>query len=189
MAIVYNELPDSGERRYFETGAQRDMAETILDSGERRDFGTGAVRDVAEGKGRCDLLPLDVVGALADPCGVLEYIDNYVREGSTDWLYEAIMAFVRHEKAADMFTTVLQVSQHYEAGCAKYGDRNWEKGIPLHCYIDSGVRHYIKYLRGDTDEAHDRAFVWNLMCAIWTHNHLPEMIDLPFKNNPEQVQL
>lgn len=27
MAIVYNELPDSGERRHFETGAQRDMAE------------------------------------------------------------------------------------------------------------------------------------------------------------------
>ena len=62
----------------------------------------------------------------------------------------------------------------------KYGDRNWEKGIPLHCYIDSGVRHYLKFLRGDTDEPHDRAFVWNMLGAIWTHKNKPELIDLPF---------
>lgn len=36
------------------------MAE-ILDSGTRRKFDIGAVRDMAEGKGRCDLMPLDVV--------------------------------------------------------------------------------------------------------------------------------
>lgn len=29
----------------------------ILDSGNRREFETGAVRDMAEGKGRLDLLP------------------------------------------------------------------------------------------------------------------------------------
>ena len=33
----------------------------IKDSGNRREFSTGAVRDMAEGKGRCDLLPLDVI--------------------------------------------------------------------------------------------------------------------------------
>ncbi|HPK52810.1 MAG TPA: DUF5664 domain-containing protein [Smithellaceae bacterium] len=157
------------------------MSEQILDSGSRREFESGAVRDVAEGKGRCDLLPLDVVHMLADTCGTLEYIDAYVRKGSTDSLCEAIWAFVRHCKGGDMYTTMLEVSAHYESGCHKYGDRNWEKGIPLHCYIDSGVRHYLKYLRGDMDEPHDRAFVWNLMCAIWTHHHIPEMIDLPFR--------
>lgn len=159
------------------------MSETILDSGTRRDFGTGAVRDAAEGKGRCDLMPLEVLHDLIDPSDVLNYINNYVRKGETDWLYEAITAFIRHEKAADKFTVMLDVSKHFEAGCQKYGDRNWEKGIPCHCYIDSAVRHYIKYLRGDDDEAHDRAFIWNLMCCVWTHEHLPEMIDLPFKGN------
>lgn len=34
----------------------------ILDSGSRRQFDSGAVRDIAEGKGRCDLLPLDIIG-------------------------------------------------------------------------------------------------------------------------------
>jgi hypothetical protein len=33
----------------------------IKDSGDRREFESGAVRDMQEGKGRCDLLPLDVV--------------------------------------------------------------------------------------------------------------------------------
>ena len=36
--------------------------EFIADSGERREFGTGAVRDMAS-KGRCDLLPWDVIGS------------------------------------------------------------------------------------------------------------------------------
>lgn len=39
------------------------MAE-LKDTGNRRDFGTGAVRDMAEGKGRCDLLPLDIIWQL-----------------------------------------------------------------------------------------------------------------------------
>ena len=36
----------------------------IKDSGERREFKTGAVRDIGEGKGRCDLLPLDILAPI-----------------------------------------------------------------------------------------------------------------------------
>ena len=38
----------------------------IKDSGNRREFESGCVRDIAEGKGRCDLLPLDVICMLYD---------------------------------------------------------------------------------------------------------------------------
>ena len=41
---------------------------------------------------------------------------------------------------------LLDVSHHYKEGAQKYGERNWEKGIPLHSYIDSGVRHLIKFV-------------------------------------------
>ena len=151
----------------------------ILDSGARREFGTGAVRDIAEGKGRCDLLPLDVVGTyLESP--VIESIDEYVRHGQPGYLYDAIELFIACE-FSDKFTAMLELSKHYEAGCLKYGDRNWEKGIPVHCYIDSGVRHLVKFYRGDSDENHKLAFVWNITCAIWTHEHKPDLIDLPFK--------
>ena len=34
----------------------------LPDSGERRQFESGAVRDIAQGKGRCDLMPLGIIG-------------------------------------------------------------------------------------------------------------------------------
>jgi hypothetical protein len=72
---------------------------------------------------------------------------------------------------------LLEVSKHFEEGAKKYGEHNWQKGIPTHCYIDSAVRHYLKWLRGDTDEDHSRAFVWNIICCISTCIHKPELND------------
>lgn len=152
----------------------------ILDSGTRRKFKTGAERDIAEGKGRCDLLPLDVISRLLKNDEVLKNINSYVYSGDKKHLAETIVFFARNHYK-NTITAILEVAKHYEAGCAKYGDRNWEKGIDLHCYIDSGVRHYLKWLRGDTDEPHDKAFIWNMLGALWTHDNKPELIDLPFK--------
>ena len=156
---------------------------SIVDSGERREFESGAVRDIAEGKGRCDLLPLDVIEGMFRAGGKdyspLGFISMYIYTGDETYLYRAIYNFCRTE-GIDTITMILEVSKHYEDGAKKYAERNWEKGIPLHCYIDSGVRHYLKHRRGDTDERHDRAFVWNMLCAVWTQQYKPELIDLPF---------
>lgn len=168
------------------------MAE-LKDSGARREFETGAVRDIQEGKGRCDLLPLDIVASLISedtyPDSVLTAISRYVREGEPNFLIQAIRYF-SEERHTDLYSLMLEVAKHYEDGARKYSERNWEKGINLHCFIDSGVRHYLKCLRGDTDEPHDRAFVWNMLGAVWTHNHKPELIDLPFnaKGNIENLK-
>ena len=155
----------------------------ILDSGERRKFESGAVRDCASGKGRCDLLPLDVVGNILGNY-ILNRINDYIRTGNIKQLY-AVVADFKANHYGDYYTALLELAKHYEEGANKYAERNWEQGIPIHCYIDSGVRHYLKLLRGDTDEPHDRAFLWNMFGAIWTHIHLPEMIDLPFKEGEE----
>jgi len=153
------------------------MAE-LKDSGARREFGTGAVRDITEGKGRCDLLPLGIIGsALQDR--VLINIESYIRYGDLNFLWCAIIEFTE-QTFGNIYTGLLEVSKQYEDGARKYSDRNWEKGIPVHCFIDSGVRHYLKFKRGDTDEPHDRAFIWNMLGAIWTHQNKPELIDLPF---------
>ena len=150
----------------------------IKDSGTRREFDSGAVRDCAEGKGRCDLLPLEVVSNLLGD-KVFEYINEYVRSGDLIALNCAIQVFAR-KRYETLETAMLEVSKHFEEGAKKYAERNWEKGINSHCYIDSAIRHYLKHIRGDNDEPHDRAFLWNLMCAWWTHINKPEMIDLPF---------
>ena len=150
----------------------------IKDSGTRRKFDTGAVRDVADGKGRCDLLPLITIGEFMGD-DILQSIGRYVYTGDRVWLRRAINLFIRIKHISD-WDAWLEVAKHYEDGANKYAERNWEIGIPLHCYIDSGVRHYFKFMRGDTDEPHDRAFLWNMLCLLWTQDNKPEMNDLPF---------
>ena len=165
--------------------------QTILDSGKRREFDSGAVRDIVDGKGRCDLLPLDTIGNILyldgyQTCGrVLAGINDFIRNGDRRRLLEVVTYF-SEDVFGDTPSALLEVSKHYEQGCNKYGERNWEKGIPLHCYIDSGVRHLLKYYRGDTDEPHDRAFLWNMLGADWTMAHHEDLIDLPFATSPIQ---
>lgn len=154
----------------------------LQDSGERREFPTGAVRDIAQGKGRCDLLPLDVLGSWTVD-EILVSIHLYLCTGDTEFLTDAMDEFIGSEYDENLYTAILEVSKHFEDGAVKYGDNNWRKGIYLHCYIDSALRHYFKYRRGDKDEPHDRAFLWNILCAIWTHKNKPEMIDIPGKEN------
>jgi hypothetical protein len=153
---------------------------SIKDSGERREFETGAVRDIQEGKGRCDLMPLDVAAYTLCDDHVLKHIAQFQVSGDTLCLYNALCTAWADEDIhmfGDARTMLLEVAKHFEEGAKKYGEYNWQKGIPTHCYIDSAVRHYLKYLRGDTDEPHDRAFVWNILCCIWTCKHKPELND------------
>ena len=158
----------------------------IKDSGERREFETGAVRDIADGKGRCDLLPLGIVARLLSAERVLNnatelyWLNSFLESGSTTYVLNAIADFCRR-RGWDAYTAMLEVSIHYEEGAKKYSERNWQKGIPAHCFLDSGIRHFLKWMRGDTDEAHDRAFIWNMLGLIWTIENRPELNDLPEK--------
>ena len=161
---------------------------TIKDSGNRTKFETGAVRDIQQGKGRFDLMPLDAVenllwtyehgnytasGMFSD---VIAYIDKFQKDGPTDGLFRAVCCYARATRK-DIFALMLDVARHFENGALKYGEHNWEKGIPISRYIDSALRHLMKDLAGETDEDHAAAFVWNCMCAAWTMEHLPEMDD------------
>ena len=60
------------------------------------------------------------------------------------------------------------LAHHWEKGCVKYGDRNWEKGIPIHNFTDSGARHLTEFELGLDDENHLAASIWNLLCAYET---------------------
>lgn len=159
------------------------MMEFIADSGERREFGTGAVRDMAS-KGRCDLLPWDVIGKLYshDPLissfceciGCAVHHDNLGRS-----IESALYNFIVIAYQGNSATALLDNAFHFEAGAKKYSNRNWENGIPVDVFLDSAGRHFLKWMRGDKDEHHDRAVVWNLLCALWTIDNKPEMIDAP----------
>ena len=114
----------------------------IADSGERRTFDTGAQRDRQVGKGRMDLLP---------------------------------------------YRALIEVSKLFEEGAIKYASRNWEKGMPVKEFLDSGARHHAKCMVGKLDEPHLVQWCWNSLCALDTYLRIKEgtlsadlMDDLPF---------
>lgn len=180
------EIDEIGEHVCMCDNARRARG-TIKDSGNRTEFKTGAVRDIQQGKGRFDLMPLDIMskvfavefadefeeGSIAD---VLKAIADFRRTGNKRWLCIAI-AHYSQAVHVDLPKLMLDVAKHFENGALKYGEHNWEKGIPVSRYIDSATRHLMKDLAGETDEDHAAAFIWNCMCAAWTMEHLPEMDD------------
>ena len=137
----------------------------IKDSGERREFDSGAVRDITEGKGRFDLVPLDAVAEITKDVFIYN-IAKFQAEEQPKYLVEAINKFSK-DAFGDFETAMLEVAIHFEEGAKKYGENNWQKGIPFNSYIDSTVRHYYKWKRGADDERHDRAVIWNLLCLYY----------------------
>lgn len=168
----------------------------ILDSGERRQFKSGAVRDIQKGKGRCDLLPLgeiarffqiqDNLTVVPDEFGFFSFLHDFIRRRDENDIYSAIKSFIVMAYDDDANKAILELSMHYEGGAVKYAERNWEKGINLHCYVDSATRHYLKYFAGWDDEPHDRAVLWNLFCLLWTYHYKPELDDLPRYDDEEK---
>jgi len=66
-----------------------------------------------------------------------------------------------------------------ERGAIKYGERNWENGIPISSFIGSALRHLFNYLAGETTEDHLAAARWNLGCAMHFEETRPELQDIP----------
>jgi len=161
---------------------------SIKDSGSRTEFDSGAVRDIQKGKGRCDLMPLDVVAqqmnSRGEPNLVMKCIHKFMAEGQVIFLYYAVDFFC-DDRNWSMPHMLLEVAKHFEDGAEKYGENNWQKGLPVKSFINSGIRHYLKWLRGDNDEPHDRAFCWNILCAIWTCEHKPDLNDYAVKGGDQ----
>lgn len=65
-----------------------------------------------------------------------------------------------------------RLAQLYERGAKKYAARNWEKGMKISRYVQSGVRHAFDYMEGKRDEDHPAAVMWNFAAII----HTEEMI-------------
>ena len=76
---------------------------------------------------------------------------------------------------------IMEVSKHCENGAKKYGEHNVDKGLPVHSFCDSGMRHLAKYVAGWDDEPHLLAAAWTLLWAIQMELKHPEMCDIPWK--------
>ncbi|NLA12583.1 MAG: hypothetical protein GX883_10750 [Firmicutes bacterium] len=74
-----------------------------------------------------------------------------------------------------------RLALHYEAGAAKYDDRNWEKGIPASRCFSSAVRHLFRWIAGERKEDHLAAAAWNIFAIMHFEAVKPEMIDTGVK--------
>lgn len=81
--------------------------------------------------------------------------------------------------------SMLRLARHYEEGAKKYDDRNWEIGIPQSSFIDSAMRHILKYMAGLDDEDHLCAAGWNIMCAMWNEQNRKDLINIPAREGKE----
>ena len=72
-----------------------------------------------------------------------------------------------------------ELAKHCENGAIKYGERNCEKGIYIHSLLDSGIRHLSSYMRGQKEENHLRAAMWNVAMAIEMELLHSELQDIP----------
>jgi hypothetical protein len=151
---------------------------TLQDTGARKEFESGAVREVYEGKGRMDLLDLECLARLFSGDSIILSILDFFNNKDPEHLLDAIKTFISTRYEGSTATAMIELSKQFEDGARKYPPNNWRRGINLHCYIDSALRHYMKFLRGDIDEPHDRAFLWNLMCGRWTFLNRPECDDI-----------
>lgn len=78
-----------------------------------------------------------------------------------------------------------EVAIHFQNGADRFGDRNWERGMPLSWLMDSALRHSFAALEGQTDENHAVAAAWNWLCFLETRARIAagllpaELDDLP----------
>lgn len=83
---------------------------------------------------------------------------------------------------------LMRVSEHMEKSLKDHEERNWEKGIPMHSFLDSAFRHMAKYMDGWMDEDHLAAAATNLLMAMWTEKHKPNMQDIPSRMAAAKIE-
>jgi len=84
--------------------------------------------------------------------------------------------------------TLAALAQHYEKGCLKYGENNWQKGIPIGRFLDSAMRHLSKAMAGMNDENHLISALWNIFSAYETILRI-QLDQLPGELNKTGIEL
>ena len=67
-------------------------------------------------------------------------------------------------------------ARRMEDGAKVYGDRNWEKGMPTHTFMDSLLRHAFQVLEGDDSEDHLAAILFNTGAIIFIREQIQKGI-------------
>ena len=200
--VAKAKLQDSGNRTDIAgTGAMRDMAPgkgrcDLLPANALTSLHEFLEKDTAKGN---DIFRQWLINCYMQ---LLEYLNNPSEETSllrgANYILAAMeykeqyFSDTRDQDAPDSFYSkvkypyplaIIRLAVHYENGAKKYSDRNWEKGLPISNFLDSGIRHCLKAIDGWEDEDHLAAVAWNILGAGWTLARYPELQDLPLQRS------
>lgn len=67
-----------------------------------------------------------------------------------------------------------RLALHYTKSLEKYPENNWKKATKEESnkiFIPSAWRHFIQWLRGDKNEDHGIALIWNIISWIWINEY------------------
>lgn len=70
-----------------------------------------------------------------------------------------------------------EVARACAEGAEKYGDWNWERGMPVHDLLNHAIAHLYHFLAGDRSEPHLGHAAWNVLAAIHSHELWPHLND------------
>lgn len=155
--------------------------------GEYHEFEGGAVRYTKTGKGRFDLIPMEIINEIlyypfdepVDP--KTEHTEFHIMDAITNHDAPDVIRSITAVKYGDGIFEVKSIAKmlldlaiHYEKGAEKYGVDNWKKGIPKESFWDSGCRHTMQYLAGNTDEPHWIAAIWNMVGYLWDEQNFKQ---------------
>jgi hypothetical protein len=73
-------------------------------------------------------------------------------------------------------------------GAKRYGDRNWEKGMPASVMLNHALRHIYLWIDGDTSEDHIAHATWNLMAIMHFEETMPQLIDVPSRQRSATME-
>ncbi len=72
-------------------------------------------------------------------------------------------------------------------GAAKYGEYNWQKGMPVSSMLNHAIRHIYLYLEGNDDEDHLAHAAWNILGACHFEETRPDMVDIPSRTSSSKT--
>ena len=129
-------------------------------------FESGATRNAVDY--RYDLMSRDITLLLLHKHSpafslaktLFAYVDGRISEG------DFVAAELGRLLSLSKIETAHLYAQAMHEGAAKYGERNWEKGIPESNLLNHALHHLFKCVAGDASEDHRSHLVWNVLTLI-----------------------
>lgn len=168
----------------------KDQQFITKDSGDRQQFESGMVRDTQAGKSRYDLaMDGPLFWALFDTTPLHEKADLvqefrlwYESDGNIHQASSVIRTMASYE--GGLFRVIDRYAALMTRGAVKYSERNWMKAdgeAEITRGKSSACRHLVQYLRGDNDEDHMAAVVFNMNLVEYVRNrHIENPSKFPF---------